>query len=388
MTQSAAFDIAVLGAGMAGVSAAAEMAPFARVLLIEGESQPGYHATGRSAAILAQTYGNDVVRALTRASSPFLTAPPEGFSDAPLLTPRGLIRIARADQVEALRAMFDDLEDTGFLEWVDAADIERLVPLLRPGYAAGGFLNAEAQDLDVHALLQGYLRRFRARGGTLVCNAPVQGLERDGAGWTIRAGGETYLAGQVVNATGAWADQTAEMAGGAGIGLQPLRRSALTFRPPSDVDVAAMPMVVDAAEEFYVKPEAGKLMASPANETPSDPCDSRPEEIEVAVAIDRVLKAFALDVKRIEAQWSGLRTFSPDRAPICGHDAELDGFFWLAAQGGYGIQTAPALARLTAHLVAGAPLDEELTKTGLSPDRLSPQRFQTGKTNEAVNTAR
>jgi D-arginine dehydrogenase len=388
VTQSAAFDIAVIGAGMAGVSAAAELAPYARVLLIESESQPGYHATGRSAAILAQTYGNDVVRALTRASDRFLTAPPEGFAEAPLLTPRGLIRIGRADQMDLLREMFDDLEDTGFLEWVDAAEVERRVPLLRPGYAAGGIVNAAAQDLDVHGMLQGYLRRFRAAGGTLVCGAPVGGLDRRGTRWIISAGDAQYEAGQVVNASGAWADQTAVLAGGEPIGLQPLRRSALTFRPPSHVNVAAMPMVVDAAEDFYVKPEAGKLLASPANETPSEPCDSRPEEIEVAIAIDRVLGAFDLDVHRIEAQWSGLRTFSPDRAPVCGYDGELDGFFWLAAQGGYGIQTAPALARLTAHMVADAAPDEEFTRTGLSPDRLSPQRFQTGKTNGAVKTAR
>ena len=167
MTQSAAFDIAVIGAGMAGVSAAAELAPYARVLLIESESQPGYHATGRSAAILAQTYGNDVVRALTRASHRFLTAPPEGFAEAPLLTPRGLIRIGRADQMDLLREMFNDLEDTGFLEWVDAAEVERRVPLLRPGYAAGGIVNAAAQDLDVHGMLQGYLRRFRAAAPSL-----------------------------------------------------------------------------------------------------------------------------------------------------------------------------------------------------------------------------
>jgi len=387
VAQFEAFDIAVIGAGMAGASAAAELSAHARVVLIEGESQPGYHATGRSAAILAQTYGNDVVRALTKASEGFFNTPPDGFADAPLLTARGLIRIGRPDQVDTLRQMYDDLADTGLLEWIDGAEIERRVPLIRPGYAAGGFLNAAAQDLDVHAMLQGYLRQFRRNGGTLVCGAEVTRLQRTGSQWVLDAGDRRIEAGLVVNASGAWADQTAELAGGTALGLQPLRRSALTFQPPATVDVSAMPMVVDAAEEFYVKPEAGKLLASPANETPSPPCDSRPEEIEVAIAIDRVLGAFDLDVRRIESQWSGLRTFSPDRAPVAGFDAEMEGFFWLAAQGGFGIQTAPALARLTAHLVAGAPLDGALVDTGLNLTRLSPQRFQTGKTDNAVGTA-
>lgn len=387
LTQSRAFDIAVLGAGMAGASAAAELSPYGRVCLIEQESQPGYHATGRSAAILAQTYGNDVVRTLTRASDTFLTAPPEGFADGPLLSPRGLIRIARADQVDELRAIFDDLEDTGFLRWIEAEEIARRVPLLRPGYAVGGFLNEDAQDLDVHAMLQGYLRRFRQNDGTLISRAPVTALRRAGGVWHIRAGDHELEAPLVVNATGAWADQLATMAGGTPIGLQPLRRSALTFRPPRTIDINTLPMVVDAVEEFYLKPEAGKLLASPANETPSEPCDSRPEEIEVAIAVDRVLKAFSLDVQRIEAQWSGLRTFSPDRAPLCGFDSDLEGFFWLAAQGGFGIQTAPALARLTAHLVADAPMDPELTAAGVCPARLSPTRFQTGKDNNADSIA-
>ena len=387
MTQRSGYDIAVIGAGMAGVSAAAELSAVARVVLIEGESQPGYHATGRSAAILAQTYGNEVVRALTRASDRFLATPPEGFADHPLLSPRGLILMARTDQVDALRALYDGLEGAGFLRWLTGAEIETRVPLLRPGYAAGGFLNEEAQDIDVHAMLQGYLRQFRANGGTLRTGGTVTGLRRASSVWQISTSSGTVEAATVVNAAGAWADRVAAMAGGRTLGLRPLRRSALTFRPPEGTDVTAMPMVVDAEEAFYLKPEAGMLLASPANETPSDPCDSRPEEIEVATAVDRVLRAFRLDVRRIEAQWSGLRTFTPDRSPVCGFADELDGFFWLAGQGGYGIQTAPALARLTAHMVAGVPKDPDLTATGLDPLRLAPNRFQTGKTNSAEETA-
>lgn len=377
------FDIAIIGGGIAGASAAAELASHCRVLLIEAESQPGYHATGRSAAILAQTYGNDVVRGLTKGSESFLTDPPEGFAEAPLLSPRGLMLVARDDQVDALRADFDALEETGYLKWLSGGEIEQRVPLLRPGYAAGGFINRDAQDIDVHAMLQGYLRQLRRNGGTIATGAPVAALSRSADVWRIEAGGTSYEAPVIINAAGAWADQTARLAGGTPIGFRPLRRSAVTFRPPEGVDISAMPMVVDAQEDFYLKPETGKLLASPANETLSDPCDSRPEEIEVALAIDRVLSAFQLDVRRIESQWAGLRTFSPDRAPVCGFDSDLDGFFWLAGQGGYGIQTAPALARLTTQLVTGAPPDPQLTAAGVDPERLSPKRFQTGKAPEA-----
>ena len=361
---------------MAGASALAEMSRHGRALLVEAESQTGYHSTGRSAAILAQTYGNGVVQALTRASEPFLTAPPKGFSDAPLLTPRTLIRIARPDQEPELRGMFDGLEDTGLLRWLDAEEIARRVPIIRPGYASGGFLNADAQDMDVHAMLQGYLRTARVNGAEVLTGAPVTALDRTPGGWRVEAGGRRLDAGCIINAAGAWADRVAALAGLTPVGLSPMRRSAVTFRPPAGFDPARLPMTVDADEFFYLKPEAGVLLASPANETPSDPCDSRPEEIEIAIAIDRVLAAFDLDVRRVESTWAGLRTFTPDRSPVCGFDAEAEGFFWLAGQGGYGIQTAPALARLAAQLVADAPGDPALAATGLDPAQLSPARFQ------------
>ena len=360
---------------MAGVSAAAELAGHARVLLIETESQPGYHATGRSAAILAQTYGSGPVRDLTAASARFFDKPPDGFVDAPLLSPRGLMLIARDDQMDGLRAMHSELSVSGYLSLIDAAEVEDRAPILRKGYAAGGIFNPHAQDIDVHGLLQGYLRLFRARGGEVTTRAEVTRLTRDGNTWTITTGTDTYQAGTIVNAAGAWADQVADRAGVQPIGLAPLRRSALTFSPPDGLDTDALPMLVDAEEQFYLKPETGKLLASPANEDPSAPCDSQPDEMDIAIAIDRVLTAFDLDVRRIEAKWAGLRTFAPDRAPVCGHDPQAEGFFWLAGQGGYGIQTAPALARLTAHLITGAAPDPDFLATGLPIDTLSPARF-------------
>lgn len=369
------FDIAVIGAGIAGVSAAAALAPHARVALIETESQPGYHSTGRSAAILAQTYGSAAVRALTRASDDFLNAPPDGFAQAPLLTPRTLLRIARADQVEGLRHMYDGLEDTGVLRWVEREEIELRVPILRPGYATAGFLNAHAQDIDVHAMTQGYLRQFRDHGGVLITNAPVTGIARSGSGWSLRAGATHYGAGLVVNAAGAWADEIAEMAGLSRTGLLPMRRSALTFQPPATYDPRSLPMIVDAEELFYLKPEAGLLLASPADETLSPACDSRPEELDIAICIDRIMSAFDVSVRKVEAKWSGLRTFSPDRNPICGFAKECETFFWLAGQGGFGIQTAPAMAQLTAHQVLGIPLGPSFDGAGVEMAALSPDRF-------------
>ncbi|MGI3169862.1 NAD(P)/FAD-dependent oxidoreductase [Pseudooceanicola sp. C21-150M6] len=377
MHRSDDFQIAIIGGGIAGFSAAAELSEFERVIVLERESQPAYHSTGRSAAILAQTYGNDVVRALTRASDDFLNSPPDGFAERPLLTCRGLVRIARADQADALREMFETLENTGYLRWIDGDEIERRVPLIRPGYAAAGFLNSDARDIDVHAMMQGYARRIRANGGEILTKTDVTAMQFYAGEWRIEAGAQVIHARQVVNAAGSWADDLARLAGITPIGLTPLRRSAVTFDPPPDVDITNMPMVVDADEAFYLKPEAGKLLASPANETPSLPTDSQPDEMEVAHAVDRVTTAFQLDVRRIVAKWAGLRTFLPDRTPICGYDADAPGFFWLAGQGGFGIQTAPALARLTAHLMADAPMHPLLQSSGLDISALSPQRFLT-----------
>ena len=366
------FDIAVVGGGIAGISAAAELAAHARVVVLEAEAQPGYHATGRSAAILAQTYGSPVIRALTRASGAFFSNPPKEFGT--LLSPRGLLRVAREDQLDRLRAEFVSLEDTNYLEWADRDEMQRMVPLLRPGYCAGGYRNADAQDIDVHGLLTGYLRQFRQRGGVLMTGAPVARIARSGQGWRLDTGAGSLAAGQVVNAAGAWADEFARMADVAPLDLAPMRRSAITFDPPAGMQLKTMPMIVDADEELYLKPEVAHLLASPADETVSPPTDARPEELDIAICVDRITKAFDLEVRRIESSWAGLRTFAADRAPVCGYDAHVPGFFWLAAQGGYGVQTAPALSRLAAALMQGRAPDAEIAAAGLTPELVSPGR--------------
>jgi D-arginine dehydrogenase len=362
-------DIAVIGAGIAGASVAAELAAAGqRVVLLEAEAQPDHHTTGRSAALYTVSYGPPVIRALSRASMPGF-APAEGPA---LLRPRGALFLARADQRDALAALKEELGDA--VCRLDADDARARLPILRPDYAVAALLDASAADIDVDALHRGYLRRLAASGGALRCRAGVTGLARNGAGWRIEAGGAVLEAGIVVNAAGAWADAVARMAGVAPVGLVPKRRTALLVAPPPGMRPDAWPMGIDAEEQFYLKPEAGQLLLSPADETPSAPCDAQPEELDVAICIDRIQTAFDLPVRRIAHKWAGLRSFVADGAPVVGHDPDAPGFFWLAGQGGYGIQSAPAMARTAAALALGRALPGDIVAEGVSAEALAPRR--------------
>ncbi len=367
------YDVAIIGGGIAGLSLGAELAGAAKTIVIEAESQPGYHATGRSAAILAPNYGNKLIRALTAWSIPAL-----GGKDGIRLSPRGLIFIASRVQETRLKALYDDMIRDTPIVWITGEEVEALVPLLRPGWAACGFASDDAADIDVGAMVQDYARDLRHGAGTLLCGSPATRLERQGSHWRIHRGTKGDLTARiVVNAAGAWADGLAEMAGTARIGLTPLRRTAVTFEAPGGIDLSALPMTVDADETFYLKPEAGLLMASPGDETPDVPGDSRPDELDVAVCIDRIQTAFDIDIRRPRATWSGLRTFAHDRSPVCGWDAKVDGFYWLAGQGGYGVQTAPALARIAADDILERTKKTEFAnvdRAALSPLRFSSQR--------------
>jgi D-arginine dehydrogenase len=255
------------------------------------------------------------------------------------------------------------------------ADAYALCPILRPGYLAGALYEPDASDIDVAALHQGYLRCFRRREGRLVTNAAAEALERGGAGWRVRAAGETFEARVVVNAAGAWADQVALLAGLAPVGLTPRRRTAMLVEVPAQLDIGRWPFVSDIAEEFYFKPDAGALFLSPADETPAEPGDAQPEEWDVAAAVERLESATTLEVRKLKARWAGLRTFAPDRTPVVGFSPHAEGFFWLAGQGGYGIQTAPALSRIAAALALRASLPEDLADMAASVAELSPARF-------------
>ncbi|GGA26325.1 NAD(P)/FAD-dependent oxidoreductase [Neptunicoccus cionae] len=367
-------DVIVIGAGIAGASVAANLSESCTVLLAEMESQPGYHTTGRSAAVFAPSYGPEGVRALTRASRGFYDAPPEGFCDAPLLTPREILMIAREDQAAALDALIETASRDTAVERLDAAGLQDHQPLLRAGYANAGMLDRGGQDIDVAALHQGYLRQFKSRGGTLLRDAEVISLQHDATGWSVDTKAGTLKAPVVVNAAGAWADQIGALAEAEAIGLKPKRRTAMMVQEPAGFTRRDAPITIDIEEQFYLKPDAGRLLLSPADETPSDPCDAQPDEMDVAICADRIMKAFDLDIRRIETKWAGLRSFVADKEPVIGFSTTAQGFFWMAGQGGYGIQTAPAAGRLASALVQGKPVPSDLIDHGFDQARVSPER--------------
>jgi D-arginine dehydrogenase len=370
------YDFIVVGAGIVGASAAYGLAGSARVCLLESEPRPGFHATGRSAALFAPTYGGREIRALTRASRAFFDRPPAGFCDQPLLHPRGCLYIARSDQHQQLPDMVASIRATGgSVSFTDRDKTFALVPSLRRDYVAEAALDLDATDIEVDSLHQSFLRGARAAGATLLTNSQVtQVARRDGA-WHIRVGDQDVSAPVLINAAGAWADELAKICGAAPIGLQPLRRTALLVEAPPGVDVRSWPAVIDTDEQFYFKPDAGKLLLSPADETPSTPCDAYPDDLDVAVAVDRVQAALDIDIQRVSHSWAGLRTFTSDRAPVVGFDPRVPDFFWCAGQGGYGIQTAPAMSSVVAALAKRESMPANVLREGLSAEDLSPQRF-------------
>lgn len=370
-------EFVIIGAGIAGASLASELSSHTSVILLERESQPGYHTTGRSAAVYTEIYGNEAIRALTIASRSFFATPPEGFAEGALWHPRPVVMVGRADQRAEIEEHYQrSVRLVPEVERLDEMAVRRHAEMLRPGYAVGGVLDPHACDLDVHAIHQGFLRTARKAGCEIVTNADVRGLNRTGAGWEVETSAGTVVGRVVVNAAGAWADVIAELAGVRPIGLVPKRRTALIFTPAPPRRVDHWPAVVDVSEAFYFKPDAGKVLASPADETPSPPCDAQPEEIDIAIAVDRIGKAVDFTIPAIHSKWAGLRSFVADKTPVAGFDSEVQGFFWLAGQGGYGIQTAPAMARAAAALALEQALPEDVVRLGVAPETLSPGRLE------------
>ncbi len=361
-------DIIVIGGGIAGISAAAELAAGADVTVLEGEAQLGYHSTGRSAAIFIRNYGNATLRALNALAEPVFMAP-EGISDSSLLSPRGELLIANEAELPDLEAYIDGTTGTERLTGAEAAEI---VPILRPELIAGAMIERDARDIDVDRMLQGYARLLKSRGGRVVTGATVTQITRADGLWQVSAGGQTHSAPILVNAAGAWADKIAELAGVARTGLQPMRRSAALIPAPEGQPCMEWPLFGTVAETWYCKPDAGKLMVSPADEDPVDPHDAWPDDMVLAEGLHRFEQAVTIPVTRVEHSWAGLRSFTPDRTPVVGYAGDADGFFWLAGQGGYGVQTAPALSRLCAALIAGhAPAVNAPTLAALSPARFT-----------------
>jgi D-arginine dehydrogenase len=367
------YDVLVIGGGIAGISVAYELASDHRVGLVEREDMLAAHSTGRSAATFIDSYGGVQVRTLAKASRAFLDHPAEGF-DQPLLSPRGALYVGFAGnqaQVEQLYQQVRPLNDQ--VRLLDTADCVALCALLRPGSGPVGVLDPDAMDMDVHALHQGYLRGLRRRAGTVRTGAAVRELQQARDGWLVRTSdGAEHRAKVVVDAAGAWADQVAGLAGAAPVGLRPLLRSIFIVARPDLPGAAGWPLVHDIAARFYFKPEGDRLLCSPADEGPAAPGDPRPDERAVTRAIEDLQALTVLEVRHVQASWAGLRVFMPDRVPVVGFDPARAGLFWLAGQGGVGIQTAPALARLAAALVRGQDVPADLAALGLSADDLSP----------------
>ena len=372
------FDVVIIGAGMGGASLAWTLAPQRRVLVLERESQPGYHSTGRSAAVLHSSYGNRAIRALTAASAPFYRDPPSGFTEAPLARPRAVLKVASAEQLAELE---QELERSRWFvpqaRRLDAQACLELVPALRADYVAAGMIDPTMLDLDVAVILAGFLRGARAHGAVVRTSARIDAIERVSGDWRIATESGEVRAPFLVDAAGAWADAVAELAGLEPLGIIPHRRTAILVEAPKDGQSGSWPMIEAIGESWYVKPDAGQLLCSPADETPSPPFDAQPDELDIAICVDRIEQAFSLPIRRIAGRWAGLRSFAADRTPVAGLDPRAEGFVWLAGQGGYGIQTAPALAALTAAAILdGTPLgpvaDADLDRTAVAPARLIP----------------
>ena len=378
MNDTSSFDIAVIGAGIAGASVASHLAAHRSVVLLEREPQPGYHSTGRSAAMFMESYGPPAVRALTRASRAFYMAPPAGFAAQRLLSDRGTLYLAAPGQADVLAREFDQLAPTcPGLQKLDCEQTLERVGCLRPDRVLGAMYDGSSMDIDVHALHQGYLQHMRRHGGVLRCNSEVRSVRRNGQGWELQfSHGEPVRAQVVVNAAGAWADQIGALMGAAGIGLVPHRRTAFTFRPPEGMAVAHWPVVASLDETWYFKPDAGVLLGSPANADPTVPHDVVAEELDVATGIHHIEAATVLAIRRPLRTWAGLRSFVPDGELVIGWDPDCQGLFWVAGQGGYGIQSAPGASALAASLLLGQPLPQELARHGVDPALVSPQRLR------------
>lgn len=366
-------DVLIIGGGIAGASCGYFLAGDAKVIMLEREDQPGYHTTGRSAALFYESYGNAVIRKITKATRSFLETPPDGFTSGPILTPRGMLTIATKELLGDLEAR-TTLPDSPPTEALEGDALFALAPFLRRDRIVKGLYEPDAMDIDVNALLQGFLRGMRAKGGQTVTDAEVRSLSRAGGVWRLETRAGTFEAPVVVNAAGAWCDVVATMAGVPTVGLVPKRRTAFTFDPPAGADIARWPGVDLCDESWYVIPSGGRILGSPADETPSEPCDAQPDEYDVAVAADRIQTDTIFEIQRLASRWAGLRSFVADKSPVVGFDPSTEGFLWLAGQGGYGIQTSAGMGRLSSAMALGRGVPDDMAGLGLRAADLAPDR--------------
>ena len=365
----------MVGGGIAGAGTGYFLAASASVTVLEMETVPGYHSTGRSAALFSEYYGNAVVRALTAASRPFYLAPPPGFT-TPLLRPRGTLALCpRGAEERFAEVLAAGLSAPTPARELGPGEVQRLCPVVRPEWFSRAMLKPATMDIDVDALHQGFLRGVKARGGQVLRAARLRSLTWHGGCWRAYTDAGEIHAGCVINAAGAWADEVAGLAGVRPAGLTPLRRTAFIVALPGACDAGRWPMVNDVTETFYFKPESGRLLVSPADATPVPAGDARPEDLDVAAAIERVRAATTLEIRHVQRAWAGLRTAAPDDTPVVGAAADAAGFFWVAGLSGYGIQTAPAVSQFAAALAAGEQPQITFGDTGFDPAAIAPERL-------------
>lgn len=370
MAETIDTDVAIIGAGIAGIGVAADIAGDCRTLILEQESRPAYHSTGRSMAIFIRNYGNATIRALNAASAPLFDRPDPALFASPLISRRGVLFVAEDSSLPHLEAL---LAEADGLRAISPDEAFAKAPILRRELIAAAAYEDDAQDIDVHALHEGWMRKARAAGARILTDAPVLRAERGAGRWHIETPQGTITAATIVNAAGAWADRVAQACGLAPIGLQPMRRSVAVLPAPEGLDMTGWPLIDAVDETWYCKPEAGRLYVSPAEEIPVEPHDAYVDDMVLAEGLDRFCRATTYDLTRVERSWAGLRTFAPDRTPVAGFDRSAEGFFWLAGQGGYGIQTSPALSRLAGHLLRGREPEPALAAITAA---LSPNRFR------------
>ncbi len=363
-------DAVVIGAGIAGMSAGAELARDRRVAVLEREAAPATQTTGRSAAVRVERYGGPATVPFTIASHPWFLSAADGAADHPLLTPRGLLLLAQPGSTLDLEHYAEPGTRT-----LAATEVLELFPAIRPE-AIGSAVHVPGADLDAAGAVAAYRRMLRERGGALVTNAAVTALLRRDGHWMVTTPGATFHADLIVNAAGAWADRVAALAGLPPVGLRPLRRTIATFTVPASLGHTGWPMLFDADERFYLKPEPGHFLASPADETLSEPCDPRPDMLDIATALERVREATTLDARSVAASWAGLRTYAPDRGLVLGPDPLAPTFVWCAGQGGFGIQSAPAVARAIVSLAERGELPPDVTTLGGDAASVSIGRFR------------
>jgi D-arginine dehydrogenase len=360
-------DFVIIGGGIAGLSAAARLARHGRCIVLEAEEAPGYHSSGRSVSFSHYGIGNDAVRALTAHSRPFFEAQPEGFCETPICRTFPTLYFADSDSLPALDVLQERMAAFAEpIEAVGAAEMVALCPILAD--PVRGLLDPTGLKLDANALLQSFARAVRSAGGEIRTDRRVERIERRGDAWVVDGALTTPV---LIDAAGAWADAVAALAGVEPLGLQPKRRTIIVVDPPAGLDASAWPFVHSAAGDFYMLPEAGQILVSPVDEVDTDPCDARPDDYDIAYAADRLEHYTSLRVSRIAHRWSGLRTFAPDRTPTAGFAPDAPGFFWLAGQGGYGLQTAPAMAEIVEALVLGTAWPVR----GVAPDQIRPERL-------------